>query len=173
MDERRVLASPVALATPPDVVDWLRTLAPRVVAVDAPRAAAPPGSRSRGGERELVRQVCGIRFTPDRRLLRSNRSYYDWIRRGFVLYRALERAGFAVVECFPTASWTVWAGPRGAKSRAAWTASALAGLALDAVPVRLGQDARDAIAAAVTARLHDCGRTRSFAELVVPRGPSP
>ena len=116
---------------------------------------------------ELVRQVCGIRFTPDRRSLPSNRSHYDWIRRGFVLYRALERADFAVVECFPTASWTVWAGPRGAKSRAAWAASALTGLALDAVPARLGPDGRDAIAAAVTARLHDSGRS-SFAEIVVP-----
>jgi hypothetical protein len=35
-------------------------------------------------------------------------------------------------------------------------------------PARLGQDARDAIGAALTARLHSLGRTRTFGEIVVP-----
>jgi len=39
---------------------------------------------------------------------------------------------------------------------------------LKGVPERTSQDARDAIAAAVTARLYPDG-TRSFGEIVVPR----
>jgi hypothetical protein len=33
----------------------------------------------------------------------------------------------------------------------------------------MNQDARDAIGAAVTARLHELGRTESFGQIIVPR----
>jgi hypothetical protein len=46
----------------------------------------------------------------------------------------------------------------------------LESLGLEALPSGgLGQDVRDAIGAAVTARLHGAGETDSFGEIVVPR----
>jgi predicted nuclease with RNAse H fold len=147
-------------ATPADVVSALPTV--RVVAIDSPRALASPGETVRPCERELARIVCGIRWTPGR--IAGNR-YYEWIANGLELYAMLPDA----VECFPTASWTRWAGPRRG-SRAIWTAGALPLLGLSGLPSRMGQDFRDAIAAAVTARLYDEGLTESFGPIVVPRG---
>jgi len=40
-----------------------------------------------------------------------------------------------------------------------------------AVPLRRGQDGRDAIAAALTALDYDRGRTRSIADIVIPARP--
>ena len=59
-----------------------------------------------------------------------------------------------------------------------WTRAGLATLGLAAVPKRINQDQRDAIAAAVTARQHTTGLTESFGEIVVPaaratRAPAP
>ena len=149
---------------------WLAEQRPRLVAVDSPRRPAPPGARSRPDERVLARAVCGIRYTPDERTLRApHRSdYYGWIANGLELYAALERAGVPVIECFPTATWTRLHGPRGTRSRAAWSQEALAATGLDGVPARTSQDARDAIGAALTARLHAEGRTESYGEIVVP-----
>jgi predicted nuclease with RNAse H fold len=170
LDCRGLVAGPVRLKTSEAVLDWLRTVRPCGVAVDAPRQAAPPGERLRLGERELRRAVCGIRWTPDRRALEARPGYYGWILHGLCLYDELARHGFAAVECFPTAAWTRWAGPRGRRSRAAWSRAALAQLRLEGIPARTSQDARDAIAAALTARLHDEGRTECFGTIVVPSG---
>lgn len=149
-------------ARPADVV---RTLPPiRAVAIDSPRELAPTGEAARPCERELARVVCGIRWTPAR--IDSNH-YYEWIAHGFELYALLPDA----VECFPTASWTRWAGPRSG-SRAAWTGAALRRLGLSGLPARLGQDFRDAIAAAVTARLYEEGCTEQFGPIAVPRAGS-
>src|SRR5207244_8879341 len=83
------------------------------------------------------------------------------------LYGALD--GLETVECFPTATWTRLAGPRGRRTRAAWSSHALAELGLAGVPAGLGQDGRDAIAAAVTARLlHDGRCERLGGEIAVP-----
>ena len=170
VDAARVIAAPVRLASAADVVAWLHEYRPRVVAVDSPVGPAPDGLRSRYAERDLVlAKVCGIRYTPDEARLTANPAYYDWIRQGFALYRQLEAAGFRTVECFPTASWTRWAGPRGNRTRAAWTRNALAELPLDDVRTRLSQDGRDAIAAALTARAHERGETEEFGDIVVPR----
>lgn len=79
----------------------------------------------------------------------------------------LRAAGMRVIEVFPTASWTRWAGPRRG-SRARWSQHALDSLGLSGLPARLGQDGRDALAAAVTARLWSAGATESFEEIVVP-----
>lgn len=146
-------------ATPADVVRALPAV--RVVAIDSPRELAAPGESARPCERELTRAVCGIRWTPDR--IAGNR-YYEWVAHGLQLYAMLPDA----VECFPTASWTRWAGPRRA-SRAMWTTAALSLLGLSGLPPRIGQDFRDAIAAAVTARLYDEGRTEPFGPIAVPR----
>jgi predicted nuclease with RNAse H fold len=157
------------------VVEMLTDLRPRVVAIDSPRTAAVPGQKSREAERELVTAgVCAIRYTPDlETLLAPHRThYYDWIVQGLKLYEALAVAepetGWQMIEVFPTASWSRWAGrrPKGV-TRAAWSRDALADWQLVGVPTICGQDARDAIAAALTARLYPQA-TELFGEIVVP-----
>jgi predicted nuclease with RNAse H fold len=165
VDSGGLAAGPARLATPADAVTWLAPLAPCVVAVDSPCRAAPVGERSRPDERALARSVCSLRFTPEAAQLESN-AYYEWVVHGLELYAALAEAGLNAVECFPTASFTRWAGARGRRSRAAWTQSALAGR-LDRLPARLSQDDRDAIAAALTARDYDRGLAERFGDIVV------
>jgi hypothetical protein len=74
-----------------------------------------------------------------------------------------------VIECFPTAAWTRWHRPRAGRSRSAWSREALAASDLQGVPQRTNQDARDAIAAALTARDFDQVRCQAFGQIVVPR----
>lgn len=174
-----IAVGPEQLATPTEAVEWLRSSSPAVVAVDSPRACAPVGERSRPGEREFARaKICGIRWTPEEARVRGN-PYYEWVENGLELYELLRAdaaaEGWEAVECFPTASWTVWAGRRRKRSRAAWTNAALNDLDLTGLPPRrLNQDDRDAIAAALTARAYDRGDTREFDEIVVPEdGTSP
>lgn len=169
VDERRLVAGPCRLASVDEAVRWLAELRPALTAIDSPARAAPAGLPWRPCERELARRVCGIRWTPSRAALAARPSYYGWVLQGLALYRALRDEGLAVIECFPTASWTRWAGARPrSRSRAAWSRDALARLGVEGVPPRLGQDGRDAVAAALTARLHAQGRTEHFGEIVVP-----
>jgi predicted nuclease with RNAse H fold len=169
IDGHRLLAEPANFKDAPAVVAWLRRWAPRLVAVDSPRGAAAPGRRSRPEERAFIAaRICGLRYTPDARTIRRH-AHYEWVACGLTLYRALAAAGLTAVECFPTAAWTRWHGPRGHRPRAAWSAAALAARRLRAVPLRLGQDGRDAIAAALTAFDHDHGRCDTFGAIVVPR----
>jgi predicted nuclease with RNAse H fold len=167
-----VAAGPRRLADVEAVLRWLEVLGPSVVALDSPMTCALPGESSRACERSLMKEICGIRWTPDETKLDGN-PYYEWIVCGRELYDALDRerarTGWDVIEVFPTASWTVWAGPRGSLGRARWTGQALARMALEGLPERrLNQDDRDALAAAMTAQLHARGRSRSFGEIVVP-----
>lgn len=165
---RRLVGGPERCRNAAEAVRRLASWLPRLVAVDSPRRPAPAGERSRPCEREFARaKICGLRFTPDRRTLRSHR-YYEWILNGFALYRGLDSAGLEAIECFPTASWTRWYGPR-RTSRTEWSQAALRLLPLAGVPRRLDQDERDAIAAALTAREHDLHPTERFGDLVVPR----
>ena len=168
VDDRGVVEGPFRLGRPADVVRWLRRFEPALVAVDSPCSAANDGERFRACERRVRAEVCGIRWTPDREGLAANPRYYGWVLYGFELYAALEKGGHHAVECFPTASWTRWAGPRGSRSRAAWTRDALTALGLQNVPAQTNQDMRDAIAAAVTAREHCLGGTALFGEIAVP-----
>jgi predicted nuclease with RNAse H fold len=154
-----LVLGPERAPTAAEVVDLIRGV--NLVAVDSPRSPAADGSRSRACERELVRAVCGLRYTPERAVL-DGHPYYEWIRQGFELYAALDAAGIHAVECFPTASFTRWAGPRGRRTRARWTSEALG------FPVRHGQDGRDAVAAALTARSAALGRVERFGDIVVP-----
>ncbi|HZJ55183.1 MAG TPA: DUF429 domain-containing protein [Myxococcaceae bacterium] len=165
----RVIVAGERIATARGVVERLRPLAPVLVAVDAPRRPAEPGQRSRACEREFVRAgICALRFTPDLRELRKN-PFHEWVVMGLALYRALDRSGLSAVECFPTAAWTVWGGPRGRTPRTAWSARILDRLQLSGAPRRLGQDGRDAIGAALTAQLHWMGETQRFGEIAIPR----
>jgi predicted nuclease with RNAse H fold len=163
---------PVQIRSVDSVVRTLEAWRPSVVALDSPRSCAPDGEKSRPCERELVASgICNIRWTPDRGALDAGNRYYDWIVSGLRLYDALaaSQTDWEVIEVFPTASWTRWAGRRAARRRAAWSQEALAKLGITGLPTRrLNQDDRDAIAAALTARLHALGRTENFGEIVVP-----
>jgi predicted nuclease with RNAse H fold len=151
-----------------DVVAWVASARPSVVAIDSPRSCAAPGSTHRPEEKELRDAVCGIRWTPASSQLAGN-PYYEWIVEGLRLYDALADAPVELIECFPTASWTRWHGARNGRRRSVWSREALAALNLQAVPARTNQDMRDAIAAALTARDHDKARSQTFGNIVVPR----
>ena len=175
VDERAVVEGPERLGLDA-VVARVRELDPPVVALDSPRSYAAPGATRREAERLFAAaKICGIRWTPDEPTVRTARaagsSYYDWIVNGLRLYDALAGEGLRgrIVECFPTASWTVWLGPRCA-ARAAWTSRGLASLRVPGLPPRrLSQDDRDAVAAALTARLVSQDAVRVFGgELAVP-----
>jgi hypothetical protein len=86
-----------------------------------------------------------------------------------MLYHELRQAELAAIECFPTASRTRWGGSRGKRRRSEWTQAILRRIALLNVPATLSQDNRDAIAAALTARDHDAGKTERFGDIVVPK----
>jgi len=167
----RLALSPCRIETVSGVVDCLSALKPVVIAVDSPMAPAPDGAKSRSGERHLVQAgVCGIRYTPDETALHENERYYGWILHGLRLYEALSSAlaSATLIECFPTASWSRLGGPKGSKTRARWSRHVLEAQPVEGLPVRMNQDARDAIGAAITAELHACGRTESFDGIVVP-----
>jgi predicted nuclease with RNAse H fold len=175
IDAEGLVAPPERIAAAGDVAGYLGELCPAVVAVDSPIGPAPPGQLSRDGERELVKAgVCGIRYTPNEETLFANETYYGWILNGLRLYDALGRspgtAEAKVIECFPTATWSRLGGPRGKQTRAQWSRTVLQTQGLAGLPARMNQDARDAVGAAITARLHSAGRTESFGEIVVPLG---
>lgn len=158
------------LGTPRDVRRALDQFAPNVVAIDSPSAPGPEGERSRHGERLLVAAVgCNIRWTPDRVALEAS-EYYAWIVSGLALYDELGRGTppWELIECFPTASWTRWCGPRAGRRRSRWTRQGLAGLGMEGVPARTNQDLRDAIAAAVTAFQSARRQTDKYGDIEVP-----
>ena len=64
---------------------------------------------------------------------------------------------------------TVW-GSRGKRTRARWSRETLQAQGLAGLPARMNQDSRDAVGAAITARLHAAGQTECFGEIVVPLG---
>jgi predicted nuclease with RNAse H fold len=170
---RALLESPVRRATAAAVARHLERSAPRTIAVDCPCSYADPGAKARDCELELVRSgVCGIRFTPSENAVRSHPGgYYDWILNGEALYRELEArsetTGWTVIECFPTASFTLLGQPRGRASRARWSRSVLDRLDVAGLPSALNQDERDAVMAALTAQAFDRGSVRRFGEIVV------
>jgi predicted nuclease with RNAse H fold len=166
VDERSLLRLSSGL-TCGEVVQQAEVSQPALIGIDSPCCWAGDGEPTRDGERALNRSVCGIRWTPDRRVGATG-DYYGWVREGLALYAALESLGFPAIEVFPTASWTRWMGPRGKSSRANWSRNGLAFLALEDAPVRTNQDQRDAIAAAVTARQDTAGLTERFGEIAVP-----
>lgn len=166
IDERRLVMLAARLDCA-DVLMLVRRERPALVAIDSSRSCAAPGETTRDGERELARRICGIRWTPDPEHVHGS-DYYTWIVEGLALFGALAVEGVAAIEVFPTASWTRWLGARATRSRSDWSREGLVTLGLEGLPARTNQDARDAIAAAVTARLHTQGMTESIGEIVVP-----
>ncbi|SRR6266849_814929 len=169
LDRHGVICGPVRRTPVADVVAFLRGHGATIVAVDAPIRPARKGQKSRQGERELVKsRICKAYYTPDSKRIKGN-EFYFWMSCGLDLHRALEKARIKNIECFPTASWTMWAGKRGAKSRRGWTQSYLKALKVPGVPRTLGQDGRDAIAAALTAKTESERRNQRFGDIRVPR----
>jgi predicted nuclease with RNAse H fold len=150
-----------------EVVTWLTQAKPTVVAIDSPSTCAPANATHRTAEKKLRDAVCGIRWTPPRDKLNGN-PYYEWIVEGMRLYDALRKQPLIVIECFPTASWTRWYGPRNGRSRAKWSGAALETLGLEGMPTSTNQDKRDAIAAALTARDYEQDHYEKFGDIVVP-----
>jgi len=140
-----------------DVVEWVKEIRPTCIAVDSPAKGAPAGETRRRDEAAFAEEkICGIRWTPDEDVMRNRQRdrYYNWILRGFDLYGALNRLEIEVIECFPTATWSICFEPRHGRRRAAWSRDALASLGLSDMPSRrLNQDDRDALGAAYTAML--------------------
>ena len=176
VDDRRLVAGPTCLPGPAAVVEWIAPWQPLVVGVDSPCSLAEAGKTMRDCERLFSpRTLCGIRPTPSASTLARQRrkrgaaaTYYEWIEHGLELYAALREAKLTAIDCFPTASWTRWPGPRGRESRARWSTRALASRKLRDVPSRLNQDGRDAIGAALTACAYTLKRYEPFGEMVVP-----
>ena len=73
-----------------------------------------------------------------------------------------------MIACLPTATWSRLGGPRGTTTRARWSREVLLADGLDDLPLRMNQDARAAIGAALTARLFAAGETEAFGDIVVP-----
>lgn len=173
IDDTSVVAGPRNCVTVDDALHQLVAWQPSVIAVDSPRRAAGAGELSRADERAFAAaRICGIRFTPHEDALNAS-AYYAWVLHGFRLYDALADTAattkWRVIECFPTAAWSCLGSARGTTSRAQWSAAILQQQGLGSVPARLSQDGRDAIGAALTARLDDRGQTDKFGEIVVPR----
>lgn len=142
-----------------------------VVGIDSPCSCAAPGEKSRPGERRLAREICPIFFTPDEETVRSGNPFYRWVVEGLALYAALAREAPAAeaVEVFPSAAWTVWAGPREGRPKSEWSRKALRSTGVSGLPGRSSQDARDAVGAALVARAHWHGETADYGGIRVPR----
>jgi predicted nuclease with RNAse H fold len=102
VDERQVLTLRGRLNCQ-QIADLVMTCRPAVVAIDCPCSCAPEGHSWRAGERQLARQVCGIRWTPDLEHVCGS-PYYAWMLEGLALFGALADYDAEVIEVFPTAS---------------------------------------------------------------------
>lgn len=156
------------------VVEIVKACGPVAVGIDSPDSCAEPGDKSRPGERMLASEVCPIFYTPDEAVVHSGHPFYGWMREGLELYAAIARAApdTTVVEVFPSAAWTVWAGRRNGRGKPQWSRMALETAGVSGVPARCSQDARDAVGAAVVAGLHSAGETVCYGGIAVPRSGS-
>lgn len=156
------------------VLEMVKAFGPVAIGIDSPDSCAPPGKKSRAGERMLASEVCPIFYTPDEAIVFSGHPFYGWMREGLGLYAAIASAapGTTVVEVFPSAAWTVWAGKRCGRGKPEWSRTALRRAGVGGVPQRCSQDARDAIGAAVVAGLHFAGETIRYGDIAVPRSGS-
>jgi len=102
-----------------ELLGFLRSVHPDIVAVDAPSCFAKAGG-SRACERCLARRGIHSYYTPARGHARGKR-FYDWVRTGQRVFAVAKRAGYAlyaghgsprgrVIEVFPHASAVVLKG---------------------------------------------------------------
>lgn len=154
-----------------EVVGALEASGALVAGIDSPCACAAAGEKSRPGERALAREVCPIFYTPDEAVVRSGNPFYGWVVEGLELYAELRRAcpRMRLVEVFPSAAWTVWAGARAGRAKPAWSRQALEASGVAGLPARTSQDARDAVGAALVARCEWHGACIDYGGIRVPR----
>ncbi len=154
-----------------EVAQLLAAAGPRVVGIDSPCACSPAGEKSRPGERRLAREICPIFYTPDEETVRSGNPFYGWVVEGLELYAAVQEAlpVARCVEVFPSAAWTVWAGPRDGRPKAEWSRQGLEAAGVGGLPGRMSQDARDAVGAALVARADWHGECTDYGGIRVPR----
>ena len=137
------------------LANHLIKLKPQAIGIDSPQEWAPSGQKSRPAEREFAaKKICGIRYTPSLTTAQAHPgTYYEWIANGMELWNRLrDSSSLKVVEVFPTASWSIWHGPRGKRTRPAWSQKALENLPISLPATRWNQDFRDAVASALTAK---------------------
>jgi predicted nuclease with RNAse H fold len=149
-----------------NVVAWVASVKPTVVAIDSPDRAQPR-AHAPAGRKRLRETVCGIRWTPPtpsskpiRTTSGSSRDYASTTR-----WRANHSRWSSVTDRLLDAP----ARARSGRQRSVWTREALAALGLKDAPPRTNQDMRDAIAAALTARDYEQGRFETFGGIVVAR----
>jgi predicted nuclease with RNAse H fold len=176
LDGERIVGGPEKLGGVAAAVEWIAGFEPTTIAIDSPCEGAPEDARARPDETEFNKAgICRIRFTPAREKLAGN-PYYEWIEHGLELYESLEATlpGAEAIETFPTAAWTIWSGPRGDRSRVAWSRDAFDALNLEGLtPRQRSQDDRDAVAAALVARQYEEGKTTGYGKIIVPVGRLP
>ena len=171
------VSDPVNLADVTQVVAYVEQVTPAVIGIDSPKRCADPGESSRADERQFRSAgICAIRWTPDEKSVSNGGPYFEWVRNGLALYRALGEViePDRLVEVFPTAAWTQLYGPKGKRSRSDWSTEALEAIEVELAPTRRwSQDDRDAIAAAYTALLlgERPNEVLRFGDLVVPASP--
>ncbi|MCW2973811.1 MAG: hypothetical protein JWN72_2084 [Thermoleophilia bacterium] len=159
----RLVEPVLRVATPTTGIRHLASLQVSSVVIDAPRAPAPEGERSRPCERALRRETGqGIFWTPDSAHV-AEHYLRDWLETGFAFFAAAGAAGLGVEEGFPSAAFAQLDTRHPGESRAGFTARVVA-----EVRGRFGcvsfevrdQDERDALCAAWIARACHLGHAR-------------
>jgi predicted nuclease with RNAse H fold len=156
-----------------DLSGLIRGLRPDVIAIDAPPRWATRG-RSRLTEREIRRFGIQSFGTPPEPRARGN-LFYEWMRRGFQVFRVAERAGYPrsgaggglgkSIEVFPHATTVVLADclpPPGVTKRA-WRTSVLKGAGVSVGELR-SLDQVDAALAALTGLFALRGRATALGD---------
>lgn len=149
-----------------EVAKWCLEHQPAVVAVDSPCSYAIGNQRSRQSERELRRVRINSYSTPCKSLA-EGRPFYDWVRIGFRLYRALEEASrsrqqpVSIVETFPHAVACSLVGEVFRKSMVR-RSQILGNLGYDLAPLSNDDDLIDAALCAVAAKSVADGTNASY-----------
>lgn len=164
IDDRRRVSALVKARDIEALEPILRAMPPEATfAVDAPSGPSR-GPGERAAERELRRLGVPLYAAPA-----SEASAPAWMRHGFAIYRALDRAGHPLfaggeprpgvaIEVYPHLSYVALTGTRrGAVPKLEWTRAALRGR-VTGLGASADQDALDAACAALTAWHFAAGR---------------
>ena len=168
LDEDKRIVQKARRVRVEDLEDLIRSLAPEVVAIDAPPAWGIHQGGSRHTERELRRFGIQSFGTPSDPASAEN-PFYEWMLEGFKAFHAAAQSGYPryasgavrgmAIEVFPHASAVVLAGcvpPPTARKRA-WRADVLVAQGVQADGLR-SADQVDAALAALTGLLALRGR---------------
>ena len=155
----------------------LRTVAPAVVAIDAPPEWADAGTR-RACEVELGRRGFSVFTTPDRARGEAS-AFYAWMREGFAVFAGAAAAGCRALETFPHAVAVALRGERpptgllrDPRAKRAWRTGALEAAGVDHRALTT-IDRIDAALCAVAGRALLDGRAELLGDrpgLVLPSG---